>query len=191
MVSLWPFHQGPSDPFPGNFKMKPGHLNQSVLLFHSSIMLLPDFSIRSFPLPEWWLESDPGSPALWDFPKHFWDFHYLPSPGNQGRECLLRVLQPLNCTLLLPTAKMSSPVGQEASQTSASILPTPLNCQALALDKESKPWRHFWSLYFKKFCLVINKTKPKPTLAPDSPLWIAWPDFGSQEARICLFAFCN
>lgn len=68
----------------GNFKMVsmyPGHLNQSLLLFHSTIMLLQDFPIRcGFS----WSDDRTQTLVLWDFPKRFWGFCSLPSPGARA-----------------------------------------------------------------------------------------------------------
>lgn len=72
--------------------------------------------------------------------------------GNQCREYLLRVLQHLSCTLALcPQLKCYFLWNKKLLRLQPSSSPTPLNCQALAFDKQSKPWRRVLGLSFKQF----------------------------------------
>ena len=138
-----------------------------------------------------WTELNPlegisaGALVLWDspkcsctmgFPQVLLGLHYLPSP--EAMECGSPSKGPSAFQLQIPlllTTKMLSPLGHEGSQTPSFILCKLPNCQILALDMQSKPWRHFVLKFtLKKFYLVIKQ---------NYPLWISKLSFMSQKAQ--------
>lgn len=95
--------------------------------------------------PEKMIGIKPMSLVLWNFSECYWEISHLqgnemPSQGPSASQLYV---------LPLSFAKILSPMGQKVSQTSPFILTTNLlNCQALALDLQRKPWRNFFYVLF-------------------------------------------